>query len=78
MRRWESDRRDVGALRASIIVWLTSVTVLVVIYAIGRLCAGHPAAIIAGAAAMLALYLWLFRDRNDTDTTPDDTTEDPS
>ncbi|HUX70326.1 MAG TPA: hypothetical protein VMV41_07440 [Cellulomonadaceae bacterium] len=77
MTRWESDRRDVGALRASVIVWAASLTVFATIYAIGRLCAGHPVAVITGAAVVLALYLWLFRDRNDT-TTTDDTTEDPS
>ena len=68
MGREEANRRGLGAARGMVIAWLASVTVLAVIYAIGRLCAGHPVAIIAGAAVVLGAYLWLFRDRdNDED-----------
>lgn len=72
MTREEADRRGLGAIRGMVIAWLASVAVLVVIYAIGRLCAGHPVAFITGAAVVLGAYLWLFRDRNDTTTTDDE------
>ena len=72
MTREEANRRGLGAARGIVIAWLASMAVLVVIYAIGRLCAGHPVAFITGAAVVLGAYLWLFRDRDDTDYDDED------
>lgn len=77
MTRWDADRRDIGAARAAVFMVILYATVMGLVVVIGALFHNHPVPTLIGATAVVSLYSWLFRDRNDTDT-HDDTTEDPS
>ncbi len=76
MTRWDANRRGVGLFRgiasATVLVLITDLAVFGCVYAAVRLLATHPALAIPAAAAVLGLYLWLFRDHNNTNTTTDD------